>query len=83
MNWLDWTLIALIAFAAVKGFSRGFIVEVCSLLALVLGIWAGIHFSDRVAEAIGLETKSSAVQLYMSSCSKRRRKRPSNWKAML
>ena len=61
MNWLDWTLLALVTFAAIKGFSRGFIVEICSLLALVLGIWAGIHFSDRVAEAIGLETKSSAV----------------------
>ncbi len=61
MNWLDWTLLALVTFAAIKGFSRGFIVEVCSLVALVLGIWAGIHFSDRVAEAIGLETKSSAI----------------------
>ena len=61
MNWLDWALIALIAFAAIKGFSRGFIVEICSLLALVLGIWAGIHFSDRVAAAIGLESKSAAI----------------------
>ena len=61
MNWLDWTLLTLVAFAAIKGFSRGFIVEVCSLLALVLGIWAGIHFSDRVAEAIGSGTKSGAI----------------------
>ncbi len=61
MNWLDWTLLALVTFAAIKGFARGFIVEICSLLALVLGIWAGIHFSDRVAEAIGLETKSAAI----------------------
>lgn len=61
MNWLDWALIALVVFAAIKGFTRGFIVEVCSLLALVLGIWAGIHFSDRVAEAIGLETKNAAI----------------------
>ncbi|MBL7939805.1 MAG: CvpA family protein [Flavobacteriales bacterium] len=61
MNWLDWVLIALVAFAAIKGFSRGFIVEVCSLLALVLGIWAGTHFSERVADAIGLGSKNSAV----------------------
>jgi len=61
MNWLDWAVVALVAFAAIKGFSRGFVVEVCSLLALVLGIWAGIHFSDRVAEAIGLETQSAAI----------------------
>lgn len=61
MNWLDWALLALIALAAIKGFSRGFIVELASLVALIAGIWAGIHVSDRVADAIGLETKSSAA----------------------
>ncbi len=54
MNWLDWLLIALLLFAAFKGFSRGFIVEVCSLLALVAGIWVAARFSLRFAEAVGL-----------------------------
>jgi membrane protein required for colicin V production len=61
MNWLDWVLVALLALAALKGFSRGFIVEVGSLVALVGGVWAGIHLSDRVVDAIGLDTKSAAV----------------------
>ncbi len=61
MNWLDWALFALLAIAAFKGFSRGFIVEVGSLLALVLGIWAGINLSAEVVEAIGLEPKGAAV----------------------
>lgn len=54
MNWLDWLLIALLLFAAFKGFARGFIVEVCSLLALVMGVWVAARFSLRFAEAVGL-----------------------------
>lgn len=54
MNWLDWLLIALLLLAAFKGFSRGFIVEVCSLLALVVGIWVAARFSLRFADAVGL-----------------------------
>jgi membrane protein required for colicin V production len=55
MNWLDWTIIALLAWAAIKGFQRGFIVELAALVALVLGIWAGTHLSERVGEGIGLD----------------------------
>lgn len=61
MNWLDWVLLAVFAIAAFKGFSRGFIVEVGSLVALVAGVWAGVHVSDRVVDAIGLETESAAL----------------------
>lgn len=61
MNWLDWLIIALLCLAAFKGFSRGLIVEVAALVALILGIWAGIHFSDRVVEMIGLGPKNAAV----------------------
>ena len=66
MNWLDWVLLAVFAFAAFKGFSRGFIVEVGSLVALVAGIWAGVHVSDRVVDAIGLETESAALAFFVT-----------------
>ena len=61
MNWLDWSILVLLALAAFQGFRRGFIVEVASILALVLGIWAGVHVSDRVALAIGLPTEHVAL----------------------
>ncbi|MCB0779973.1 MAG: CvpA family protein, partial [Flavobacteriales bacterium] len=54
MNWIDWVLLAAIALAAFKGWSRGFIVEVGSLVALVAGVWAGIHLSDQVVDWLGL-----------------------------
>ena len=61
MNWVDWTIIALAAYAAVKGFSRGFIVELASLVAFVAAVWAGIHLSERVAAATGLGTDNAAL----------------------
>lgn len=61
MNWIDWAIVAVVAYAAVKGFSRGLIVELASLVALIAGIWAAIHFSDQVAGAIGLGTKNAAI----------------------
>ena len=61
MNWLDWLLLVLIGLAAFKGFSRGFIIELASLVALVAGIWAGVHFSDKVTGMLGLEVQNSAL----------------------
>lgn len=61
MNWIDITIIAVAALAAVKGFSRGFIVELASLVALVVAIWAGLHLSERVAEATGLGIDHAAL----------------------
>lgn len=61
MNWLDWAIIGLLGWAAVKGFMRGFIVELAALVALVLGIWAGTHLSERVGSAIGLDKDQAVI----------------------
>jgi len=61
MNWLDILLLIVLGAAAWKGFRRGFIIELASLVGLVLGIWAGIHLSERVVDALGLEVKSAAL----------------------
>lgn len=61
MNWLDWSLLLLLALAAVKGFQRGFIIELAALLAVVLGIWAAVHLSDQVAVAVGIDAENVAL----------------------
>lgn len=61
MNWLDLVIIVLLGWAVVQGFRRGFIIEAASLVALLLGIWAGAHLSDRVAAAIGLVADKAAI----------------------
>ena len=39
MNYIDIILGVLLIIAAIRGFRKGFIIELASLAALVLGIW--------------------------------------------
>lgn len=49
MNFIDIIILVPLAYAAYKGFKKGFIIEIFTLLALLVGIYAGIHFSDWTA----------------------------------
>jgi membrane protein required for colicin V production len=50
MNYLDVVLGILLILSAINGFTKGFVEELAGLVALVLGIWAAIHFSDVVGQ---------------------------------
>ena len=52
MNYIDLVLGIILILAAIQGFRKGFIVELASLAALVLGIWGAIRFSDWTAGLI-------------------------------
>ncbi len=52
MNWIDFVIIALLAFGLIQGFIDGLIVEIAGLAALVLGIWGAIHFSGWTADKL-------------------------------
>jgi len=52
MNYIDLILGIILIIAAFQGFRQGFIVELASLAALILGIWGAIHFSDWTADFI-------------------------------
>lgn len=49
MNVLDIALGALILFGLVRGLMKGLFVEIASIVALIVGIYGAIHFSDFVA----------------------------------
>jgi len=49
MNWIDIVIIVLLIFGLARGFINGFIKELASLLALILGIWGAIKFSTFTA----------------------------------
>ena len=66
MNWLDWLLTALLALAAFKGFQRGFIVELSSLVAFILGIWIAVQASDRVGSILGIAAEQSALAFLLT-----------------
>lgn len=61
MNWLDYTLLLFVGVAAVRGFMKGFILELCGSAGLVLGVWGAIHFNERVARWIGLEERHEVL----------------------
>lgn len=56
MNYIDLILGILLIIAAIQGFRNGFIIELASLAALVLGIWGAIKFSDFTAVFITKHT---------------------------
>jgi membrane protein required for colicin V production len=45
MNYLDIIIFCILALLVFNGIRKGFILSLASLIALVLGIWAAIHFS--------------------------------------
>lgn len=52
MNILDILIGIPLIYAIYKGFTKGFVYEVATLLALILGVYGAIHFSDFTAELI-------------------------------
>jgi membrane protein required for colicin V production len=49
MNFIDILFLIIIAYFSYKGFKNGFIIEIFTLLAFLVGIYAGINFSDGTA----------------------------------
>jgi membrane protein required for colicin V production len=49
MNFLDILILIPILYGAYKGFKHGFVIELFTLLAILVGIYVGIHFSDYTA----------------------------------
>jgi membrane protein required for colicin V production len=48
-NWIDVLITIIILWALIKGFRKGFIIELASLLALALGLFGAIKFADFTA----------------------------------
>ena len=48
-NWIDVIILVLLIWTIIKGFRKGFIIELASLLALILGIFGAIKFADFTA----------------------------------
>ena len=50
MNYLDIIIALILLLLGVKGFRKGLIIEVVTLLAFAVGIYGAMHFSDFTAE---------------------------------
>jgi membrane protein required for colicin V production len=49
MNYLDIIILIPLLWGGYRGFTKGLIIEIASLAALLLGIWGGIRFSSFVS----------------------------------
>jgi membrane protein required for colicin V production len=49
MNWIDAAIVIILILSMIMGFINGFVKEVASLAALILGIWGAIKFSTFTA----------------------------------
>lgn len=65
MNKIDIILLIILAFGAVRGFMRGLIIEMASLLAIVVGIYGAIHFSFFTASLLEkiITTQRSTIEV--------------------
>lgn len=52
MNTLDIILCILLFLFAYKGFTQGFIIGLATLVGLVAGIWAAVHFADHATHVL-------------------------------
>lgn len=64
VNILDIIILIPLLFGAFKGFTRGLIIEIASIVGLVLGIYTGVYFSDYASNFIKqyFELAASALQ---------------------
>lgn len=52
MNTLDIIILIPLLFGAYKGFTRGLIIEIASIVGLIAGIYCGVYFSDYAANLL-------------------------------
>ncbi len=67
MNLLDLILILPVAYGAWIGFKKGFVIEIATLLALVLGVWGAIVFSDYVGRSLSENTSIDGRYVSMTA----------------
>lgn len=64
-NIFDLIVIVVLAYSAYKGYTKGLIASAASIIALLLGVWGAIHFSDFTAgylvEVINVQKKYMSV----------------------
>jgi len=58
MNILDIVLIIPLLYGAWRAFNKGFIMALFTILALLIGLYAAFHFSDKVSHFISSQTDS-------------------------
>ena len=52
MEIIDLIILIPLIYGGWKGFKKGFVMELFTILALLVGLYAAFHFSDKITEMI-------------------------------
>lgn len=63
MNYIDIFILIVLVWFAYKGFTKGLVIELVSLIALGLGVYGGLKFSDTAAEFISGNVDTEYIPL--------------------
>jgi len=61
MRFIDILILIPLIWGAIRGFSKGLIIEIASLVALAVGIFIGLHFSYFITSLIGLKSAYAPI----------------------
>jgi membrane protein required for colicin V production len=64
MNWIDYLLIALLAFSCIAGVLRGLLREVIALLTWIVAVWIAWHYADVLEPRLGGALASEGVRAW-------------------
>ena len=67
MNSFDYILLIPLLYGLYRGFTKGLIIELASLLALILGIYGALHFSSFTFEFLSDYVEIKTVYLHLAS----------------
>ena len=67
MNSFDYILLIPLLYGLYRGFTKGLIIELASLLALILGIYGALHFSSFTFEFLSDYVEIKTVYLQLAS----------------
>jgi len=59
MNYIDIIFAVPLVWAIYKGFTKGLVIEIASLIAIILGVYGGLHFSYFIACILKLSSSYS------------------------
>ena len=68
MNLFDWMLLLPVLYGFYRGFTKGLILELASLIALILGVYGALHFSSFTFALLADYVEMDSVYLNLASC---------------
>ena len=67
MNLFDWMLLLPVLYGFYRGFTKGLILELASLIALILGVYGALHFSSFTFALLADYVEMDSVYLNLAS----------------